>query len=56
LRRNWIRVHGELNGLRSLVTFQGRSVEEAAASRLGISLNRFVEKVLEDESMRHLEV
>ncbi len=91
-------IHGELNGLRSVITFQGRSVEEAeaafhdsvddyldwcatrgkepekpfsgrfnvrvdpdlhakaavAAARLGISLNRFVEKALEDEAIYQL--
>jgi predicted HicB family RNase H-like nuclease len=93
-------IHGELNGLRAVVTFQGRSVEEAeaafhnsvddyldwcaargkepekpfsgrfnvridpdlhakaavAASRLGISLNRFVEKALENEVICQLGV
>ncbi len=93
-------IHGELKGLRAVVTFQGRSVEEAesafhdsvddylewcaargkepekpfsgrfnvridpdlhakaaaAASRLGISLNRFVEKALQDESFSQLGV
>ncbi|MFH2114715.1 MAG: type II toxin-antitoxin system HicB family antitoxin, partial [Spirochaetota bacterium] len=88
-------IHGELQGLRGVITFQGKSVEEAesafhdsvddyldwcanrgkepekpfsgrfnvridpglhakaavAASRLGISLNRFVEKAIEDEAM-----
>lgn len=88
-------IHGELQGLRAVITFQGRSVEEAelafhdsvddyldwcvqrgkdpekpfsgrfnmridpdlhakaavAASRLGISLNRFVEKAIEAEAL-----
>ncbi|GAB1482906.1 hypothetical protein MASR2M78_17220 [Treponema sp.] len=49
--------HGEVIGLRDVITFQGQSVDELEKAMsdsidfyIGLSLNKYIEKAIEDEN------